>query len=147
MITIRHRIPLRERITSDSNHTENTDTEGEHPRHCPVRWGLPLAAARPISPCRRWTSTSTSNGVRRWTRTNNGVSARTRDSAIGGSSRYCDDFVLVVFGERHHAEALREEASAVLASLGLRLAPEKTHVVHIDEGFTFLGFDIRRMRK
>jgi RNA-directed DNA polymerase len=57
----------------------------------------------------------------------------------------------VVFGERHHAEALREEASAVLASLGLRrglrLAPEKTHVVHIDEGFTFLGFDIRRMRK
>ncbi len=53
----------------------------------------------------------------------------------------------MVFGECHHAEALREEASAVLASLGLRLTPEKTHVVHIDEGFTFLGFDIRRMRK
>ncbi len=50
MITIRHRIPLRERITSDSNHTENTDTEGEHPRHCPVRWGLPLAAARQYLP-------------------------------------------------------------------------------------------------
>lgn len=31
--------------------------------------------------------------------------------------------------------------------MGLRLAPEKTRVVHIDEGFTFLGFDIRRMRK
>ncbi|MEU1449252.1 group II intron reverse transcriptase/maturase [Streptomyces mirabilis] len=61
--------------------------------------------------------------------------------------RYCDDFVLMVFGERHHAEALREEVSAVLAPLGLRLAPEKTQVVHIDEGFTFLGFDIRRMRK
>ena len=37
--------------------------------------------------------------------------------------------------------------SDVLASLGLRLAPGKTQVVHIDEGFTFLGFDIRRMRK
>jgi RNA-directed DNA polymerase len=62
--------------------------------------------------------------------------------------RYCDDFVLMVFGERHHAEALREEVSAVLTPLGLRLAPEKTQVVHIaDEGFTFLGFDIRRMRK
>ncbi len=61
--------------------------------------------------------------------------------------RYCDDFVLMVFGERRHAEALREEVSAVLAPLGLRLAPEKTQVVHIDEGFTFLGFDIRRMRK
>ena len=35
----------------------------------------------------------------------------------------------------------------MLAPLGLRLAPEKTGVVHIDEGFTFLGFDIRRMRK
>ena len=35
----------------------------------------------------------------------------------------------------------------MLAPMGLRLAPEKTAVVHIDEGFTFLGFDIRRMRK
>ena len=61
--------------------------------------------------------------------------------------RYADDFVLMVYGERHHAEALREEVAAVLAPLGLRLAPEKTPVVHIDEGFTFLGFDIRRMRK
>jgi RNA-directed DNA polymerase len=61
--------------------------------------------------------------------------------------RYCDDFVLMVSGDQHHAEALREEVSAVLAPLGLRLAPEKTQVVHIDEGFTFLGFDIRRMRK
>jgi RNA-directed DNA polymerase len=61
--------------------------------------------------------------------------------------RYCDDFVLMVAGDRHHAEALREEVSVVLAPLGLRLAPEKTRVVHIDEGFTFLGFDIRRMRK
>jgi RNA-directed DNA polymerase len=59
----------------------------------------------------------------------------------------CDDFVLMVAGDRHHAEALREEVSAVLAPLGLRLALEKTCVVHIDEGFTFLGFDIRRMRK
>ncbi len=61
--------------------------------------------------------------------------------------RYCDDFVLMVAGDRHHAEAVRDEVTAVLAPLGLRLAPEKTRVVHIDEGFTFLGFDIRRMRK
>jgi RNA-directed DNA polymerase len=61
--------------------------------------------------------------------------------------RYADDFVLMVSGERHHAEALREEVTAVLAPMGLRLAPEKTRVVHIDEGFDFLGFHIRRMRK
>ena len=61
--------------------------------------------------------------------------------------RYADDFVLMVSGQRHHAEALREEVAAVLAPLGLRLAPEKTRVVHIDEGFDFLGHHIRRMRK
>jgi RNA-directed DNA polymerase len=53
----------------------------------------------------------------------------------------------MVAGTRQHAEALREEAAAVLAPLGLRLAEEKTRIVHIDEGFDFLGFTIRRMRK
>jgi RNA-directed DNA polymerase len=61
--------------------------------------------------------------------------------------RYADDFVVMVSGERRHAEALREEVAAVLAPLGLRLAEEKTRVVHIDEGFDFLSFTIRRMRK
>src|SRR5271157_3953043 len=61
--------------------------------------------------------------------------------------RYADDFVIMVSGQRHHAEALREEVAAVLAPLGLRLAEEKTRVVHIDEGFDFLSFTIRRMRK
>jgi RNA-directed DNA polymerase len=61
--------------------------------------------------------------------------------------RYCDDFVLMVSGDRHHAETLREEVAAVLAPMGLRLAPEKTRVVHIDEGFDFLGHHIRRQRK
>jgi RNA-directed DNA polymerase len=61
--------------------------------------------------------------------------------------RYADDFVVMVSGERRHAGALRAEVAAVLAPLGLRLAEEKTRVVHIDEGFDFLGFTIRRMRK
>jgi len=61
--------------------------------------------------------------------------------------RYADDFVIMVNGTRAHAEALREEAAAVLAPVGLRLAEEKTRVVHIDEGFDFLSFTIRRMRK
>jgi RNA-directed DNA polymerase len=61
--------------------------------------------------------------------------------------RYADDFVVMVSGDRHHAEELREEVAAVLAPLGLRLAPEKTAVVHIDEGSDFLGFNIRRQRK
>jgi RNA-directed DNA polymerase len=53
----------------------------------------------------------------------------------------------MVSGERQHAEALRQEVTGVLATLGLRLAPEKTRVVHIDEGFDFLSITIRRLRK
>ena len=48
-ITIRHRIPLRERTTSDTQPADSTDTEGEHPEHCPVRWGRergPLRGSR-----------------------------------------------------------------------------------------------------
>jgi RNA-directed DNA polymerase len=61
--------------------------------------------------------------------------------------RYCDDFVVMVSGQRHHAEALREQVTDVLAPLALRLSPDKTRVVHVDEGFDFLGFHIRRQRK
>jgi len=61
--------------------------------------------------------------------------------------RYADDFVVMVSGQREDAGALRAEVAAVLALLGLRLAEEKTRVAHIDEGFDFLGFSIRRMRK
>jgi len=61
--------------------------------------------------------------------------------------RYADDFVVVVNGERGHAEALRQQVATVIAPMGLRLAPDKTRVVGIDEGFDFLGFHIRRMRK
>jgi RNA-directed DNA polymerase len=61
--------------------------------------------------------------------------------------RYADDFVVMVSGQASHAEALREEVAGVLAPIGLRLSQEKTRVVHIDQGFDFLGFHIRRRRK
>jgi len=61
--------------------------------------------------------------------------------------RYADDFVLIVNGQRHHAEALRVEVAGLLAPLGLRLSEEKTRVVDVDEGFVLLGFLIQRRRK
>ena len=72
-----------------------------------------------------------------------------RERGLGNRKmiRFADDFVVMVAGERRHAEALREEVSGVLDTLGLRLAPEKTRVVCIDEGFDFLSITIRRMRK
>ncbi len=61
--------------------------------------------------------------------------------------RYADDFVVMVSGDRGHAEALRDEVAAVLAPMGLRLSEEKTTVCHIDQGFDFLGYRIQRHRK
>ena len=46
--------------------------------------------------------------------------------------RYADDLVLMVAGEKHHAEALREEVAAILISLGLRLAPEMKALISSD---------------
>lgn len=61
--------------------------------------------------------------------------------------RYADDFVVMVLGTKATAEALREEVASVLQPVGLRLSEAKTTVLHIDEGFDFLGFRIQRRRK
>jgi RNA-directed DNA polymerase len=75
--------------------------------------------------------------------------AKRRKNGLGNWRiiRYADDFVVMVSGRHDHAQALREQVADVLAPLGLRLSPEKTSVVHVDEGFDFLSFAIRRMRK
>jgi len=61
--------------------------------------------------------------------------------------RYADDFVVMVHGSEDDAKALREEVTQVLAPLGLRLSQAKTRVVHLSEGFDFLGFHIRWQQK
>ena len=61
--------------------------------------------------------------------------------------RYADDFVVLVDGTQADAEALREEIASVLALLGLRLSSAKTRIVHMSEGFDFLGFRIQWKRK
>lgn len=61
--------------------------------------------------------------------------------------RYADDLVVLVAGDRAHAEAVREEVAAVLRPMGLRLSEAKTRIAHIDEGFDFLGFRIQRQRQ
>jgi RNA-directed DNA polymerase len=61
--------------------------------------------------------------------------------------RYADDFVVMVHGSREHVEELREQVSTVLAPMGLVLSPAKTRIVHLADGFDFLGFRIVWMRK
>jgi RNA-directed DNA polymerase len=61
--------------------------------------------------------------------------------------RYADDWLVMVWGTRAHAEALRDQVAAVLAPIGLRLSAAKTKVCHIDEGVDFLGWRIQRHQK
>jgi len=61
--------------------------------------------------------------------------------------RYCDDFVILVDGDHTDVDQIRQETIDVLSPMGLQLSPEKTRIVHVDEGFDFLGFNVRRMRK
>jgi RNA-directed DNA polymerase len=61
--------------------------------------------------------------------------------------RYADDFAVLVHGEHRDAEAVREDIAAVLARLGLRISAAKTRIVHMSEGFSFLGFRIQWRRK
>jgi RNA-directed DNA polymerase len=57
--------------------------------------------------------------------------------------RYADDFV--VFCEsREDAEAVRRELAEWLSPHGLSLSEEKTRIVHLTEGFDFLGFNVRQ---
>ncbi len=61
--------------------------------------------------------------------------------------RYADDFAVLVHGTRADVEALREDVAVVLAPLGLRLSAAKTQIVHMSDGFDFLGFHIQWRRK
>ncbi|MFV0944361.1 group II intron reverse transcriptase/maturase [Bacillus pacificus] len=56
--------------------------------------------------------------------------------------RYADDFVILC-ESKEEAESMYEKLKPYLKKRGLELAPDKTKVVHISEGFDFLGFNFR----
>jgi len=60
-------------------------------------------------------------------------------------ARYADDFVILCNGTRAEAERMREEVRNFLASeLRLSLSLEKTRITHLNDGFDFLGFTVKR---
>ena len=61
--------------------------------------------------------------------------------------RYADDFVVIVKGNKEHAEIIRDECQMFLeGDLKLTLNMEKTHITHVNDGFIFLGHRIIRKR-
>ena len=59
--------------------------------------------------------------------------------------RYADDFV-VLCHTRQEALEVKARLAAWLAPRGLAFNEDKTRVVSLDEGFDFLGFNVRRYR-
>lgn len=57
--------------------------------------------------------------------------------------RYADDFV-VICHTRDQAEQIRHRLGEWLAPRGLAFNEDKTQIVHVDHGFDFLGFNVRR---
>lgn len=62
--------------------------------------------------------------------------------------RYADDFVILVIGSRDDALVTKIRAKDVLKRLcGADLNEEKTLITHLEEGFSFLGANIRKLGK
>ncbi|MEV0643598.1 group II intron maturase-specific domain-containing protein, partial [Streptomyces sp. NPDC050619] len=59
--------------------------------------------------------------------------------------RYADDFVVLCHTEQE-ALKVRNDLAEWLEPRGLFFNEEKTEVVHLEEGFDFLGFNVRRYR-
>lgn len=59
--------------------------------------------------------------------------------------RYADDWLLLTNGSKTEAHRLRDEIQTFLKEeLKLELSVEKTHITHVNNGFDFLGFHVRR---
>ncbi len=59
--------------------------------------------------------------------------------------RYADDFI-VTADSKEVAEDVKLIIVGFLASRGLALSEEKTQITHIDDGFDFLGWNVRKYR-
>ncbi len=62
-----------------------------------------------------------------------------------GIIRYADDFI-VTSRKKEDIEEILPEVKQWLSSRGLELSAEKTKLVHVDEGFNFLGFNVRQYK-
>ena len=59
-------------------------------------------------------------------------------------TRWADDFVVVCRTRQEAQTALALARSFLRDELGVSLHPEKTRIVHVDHGFEFLGYKVKR---
>ena len=58
-------------------------------------------------------------------------------------TRYADDWVITCKSAAE-ARAAVDAAGRILKQLGVELHPQKTRIVHVQHGFEFLGYKIKR---
>jgi len=82
-----------------------------------------------------------------------GVRYRASGAQAGGirpdspvAVRYADDLV-VLCGSQQQAEHIKTRLAEWLAPRGLAFNEDKTRIVHLSEGFDFLGFNVRRYNR
>jgi RNA-directed DNA polymerase len=61
-------------------------------------------------------------------------------------TRFADDWVITCYSEAEAREAIAV-ALRILRELGVELHPQKTRVVHVQHGFEFLGYKIKRGKR
>src|SRR6185503_12933261 len=61
--------------------------------------------------------------------------------------RYADDFVITGRSRELLDHEVQPVVEAFLTERGLELAPEKTTVTHVEDGFDFLGQNVRKYGK
>jgi RNA-directed DNA polymerase len=76
----------------------------------------------------------------RYVVTAQGTKTRTDSPAV---IRYADDLVALCRSQQQ-AQQVQARLAEWLAPRGLAFNPDKTRIVHLDEGFDFLGFTVRR---
>jgi RNA-directed DNA polymerase len=60
--------------------------------------------------------------------------------------RYADDFIITSSSKEFLEETVKPALKNLLATRGLTLSDEKTHITHIDKGFDFLSFNVRKYK-
>lgn len=58
--------------------------------------------------------------------------------------RYADDFVVTASSREVLEDKIKPAISRFLKERGLELSADKTNITHIDDGFDFLGFNVRK---
>jgi RNA-directed DNA polymerase len=87
------------------------------------------------------------DGLEGAVRTALGRSENARQPAKAHVVRYADDFIVTGASRELLEQRVKPAVEVFLAARGLQLAPEKTQVTHIAQGFDFLGQNVRKYGK